>query len=105
LVGAALEHKLHNERLSAIASGRERRKQQQRTDILEAGRAPIGTTKLRHRVQAHAAAEAAQFQQRLASTQPRFATPSAIAVLRGEGAGGAKGSARRRAQNAAERAA
>ena len=79
-------------KLQDVAMAKEWRKREQHEGALAAGRIRPTTAPVRRRVQAQTAREATQYYRRLRNTGPRFATPSAIALLTGKPAPGAAAS-------------
>ena len=77
---------------SLCATGTARRHEQHLERAQAAGRAPLGTAAARRRIQAEVAKENVILRRHIRNAQPRLASPSAIALLKGGGTnqGGAK---------------
>jgi len=86
-----LEQKSHARRMQDLMDRTARRQDQHLERALTAGRAKLGTTTARRRIQDEIAAENVVLRRHIRAVQPRLASPSAIALLKGSGKAKLKG--------------
>ena len=98
----SLEQRSHSRRMDEINRGTERQRQRHLEHAQVAGRATLSTAAAMRRLQAEVQRETADLQRRYRNTQPRLASPSAIALLTGKPVKGRGGGGTKPAQGQAE---